>query len=316
LQPGGFLAGRAKSVEQHLGLTFHQYLEHSRNRFSISINGLSVEAIDPFLSKNPKTQVSPKETIPIGDSTVTFQAFTLPHISGLSPQERSRPDLGEGMREAQGFYIYRNGRIISRGHWFGLTRMNELTKQTRVKVEVPRELDTLWQLDIKKSKTEPPASFKANLKDRIDLILEKGKRVHTFRGRKVYGDETVHLWDKIQDHSGFRYEVNLENPIVKATLSSLSSAQAESVSSLFQAIAAQYPFLDAYQEIAGNSSPQAGLNEELLREKLTEIRESRIFSDDPNDVFKVLNKTEPFTKLENLEALIQETWGASDGTNR
>lgn len=314
-EPGRFLAEKIAPVSEHLGLTFHRFIDRTKNKISISVNGNKIVAIDPFLSANPKTQQSPLEVIEIGDQKVSFKAFTLPHASGLSAKERARSDLGDGMREAQGFYIYRNQRLISRGHWFGLARMTELTKQTRVLVDIPRELDSLWQLDIKKSRTEPPASFKAHLKKLIDPLLAKGKRLHTFRGRKDGSTETVHIWDKIRERDGFRYEINLENPVVKATLSSLTTAQAEEVSSLFSTIAEQFPHLDAYQEMAGNLTPiRDNPTNEDISLKLISLYGSGALGLDENKVFQLLKNSEPFNQVENLFSLIQEVWGHNDGT--
>lgn len=314
LEPGKFLAEKIVPVSEHLGLTFHRFIERTKNKIAIYVNGNKISAIDPFLTSNPKTQQSPLEVIEIGDQKVSFKAFTLPHPSGLTASERTRNDLGEGMREAQGFYIYRNQRLISRGHWFGLARMTELTKQTRVLVDIPRELDSLWQLDIKKSRTEPPASFKAHLKKLIDPLLAKGKRLHTFRGRKEGVTETIHIWDKVRERDGFRYEINLENPVIKATLSSLTTAQAEEVSSLFSTIAEQFPHLDAYQEMAGNLTPirDTPSNEEITN-KLSSLYESGVLGKDKDKVFLVLKNSEPFNQIENLSILIQEVWGNVDG---
>ena len=153
--PGPFLAERLGSVRSSLALVFHRFLARRRERLSIKVNGIALRPVDPFLSENPKTQRTGPEVIDIGGAEVRIEAFTLPHPSGLTPEELRRPDLGKGMREAQGFYVYRNERLISHGHWYGLARMNELSKQTRVQVDVPPSLDALWQLDIKKSQAEP-----------------------------------------------------------------------------------------------------------------------------------------------------------------
>ena len=315
LEPGKFLAEKILPVTEHLGLTFHRFLDRPKNKITILLNGHKIPAIDPFLTSNPKTQQSPLEVIEIGDQKVSFKAYTLPHASGLSNMERNRSDLGEGMRESQGFYIYRNKRLISRGHWFGLARMTELTKQTRVLVDIPRELDSLWQLDIKKSRTEPPASFKAHLKKLIDPLLAKGKRLHTFRGRKEGNNEIIHIWDKVRERDGFRYEINLENPVIKATLSSLSTSQAEDVSSLLETIAEQFPHLDAYQEMAGNMTPIREVpTKEEISTKLVSLHESGVLGSEPEKVFLLLKNSEPFNQVEELSNLIQKVWGNNDGT--
>lgn len=314
--PGAFLSEATHRLIGHLGLTFHRYLNRPTGKLVIELNGANIFGIDPFLSSNPKTQFTPQETLLVGEHAVRFQAFTLPHFSGLSPLERRRPDLGEGMRAEQGFYIYRNERLISKGHWFGLARVSELNKLTRIKVDVPRELDNLWQLDIKKSRTEPPASFKVHLKKMMDPILIKGRRVNSFRGRTDKSGEVSHVWDKVSDREGFRYEINLENPVVRATLAKLETNQAESVLALLHLVATHYPYLDLYNEIAGNVSPASPkIGDEFVLEKLKALRSAEILGPDVKSVFEILKTSEPFLEVENLQRLIERVWETADGIN-
>jgi len=308
--PGEFLAMSINEMTRHIGLTFHRYLSRRNNKLSITINKVEVKSIDPFLSENPKTQRTPREALIVGGHEVFFEAFTLPHQSGLSAEERSRIDLGEGMRDAQGFYIYRNERLISKGHWFGLASLSELTKLTRIQVDIPRNLDSLWQLDIKKSRIEPPASFKNHLRKMMEPILKKGKRVHSFRGRSESSAEVVHVWNKVKDRSGFRYEINVENSVVKATLMGLEPSQAESIVSLFGTIASQYPHLDVYNEIAGNAAPAIEVVDDALAiEKLKAMKDAGLFEAGPDSVYAILSMTEPFDNLDNLRDLIDQLWG-------
>lgn len=312
-EPGPFLASTIEPLLRHIGLTYHRLLEPGKDGLRIAINGQPVEAIDPFLKSNPRTQYTPTETIEIGADTVSFTAYTLPHQSGLRQSERGRHDLGEAMRDFQGFYIYRNKRLISKGHWFGLTRMGELTKLTRIQVDIPRELDSLWQLDVKKSSTQPPASFKAHLKNMMDPILNKGRRVHTFRGRRESSDTFIHLWDKVKDRTGFRYEINTENPLVQAALLKLDSTQASQIVGLFDTIASQYPVLDVYNEMASNTAPMVSKSDNAgLTDKLLMLKQADILGADRGAAHSFLKNVEPFNQAENLVELIEQVWGTDE----
>lgn len=307
------LSVRLESLHEHLSFTFHRFLGGLRKRCSITINGVAVEPVDPFLTSNSRTQVSPSETITVGGSQVSFTAFTLPHTSGLSAEERQRADLGIRMREYQGFYIYRNGRLLSRGHWFGLASKSELTKQTRIQVDIPSALDDLWQIDVKKSRAEPPSSFKLHLKTMIEPLLQKGRRVHTFRGRKTETGEVSHLWQKLKNREGFFYEVNLENPMLKGLLSSLPQDKSEQVLDLLVTLARQFPLFDAYQEMAANSVPaqQEWAREELLS-RLRMLKSESALPEDAVLATSLLSKTEPFDSIDYLDELVRTVWGEND----
>lgn len=310
--PGAFLAERLGGVRSNLALVFHRFLADRRDRISITVNGITLRPIDPFLSDNPKTQRTPPETLQIGGAEVRVEGFTLPHPSGLTPGERQRPDLGEGMREAQGFYVYRNRRLISHGHWYGLARMNELSKQTRVQVDVPSTLDALWQLDIKKSRAEPPQSFKLRLRQLIDPILNRGRRVHSFRGRRE-NTEVAHVWTKLKTREGFGYEVNLKSPLVESVLSRLDTDDAERVVGLLQTIASTFPLMDAYVEVATNApSITPRPEQEALITSLRNIRRSGLFSEDPKIAVTQLAGVEPFNSLADLNTLVDHVWKDAD----
>ena len=313
IDPGAYLAARVIALQDHLGLTFHRFMERNQQKLSLFLNGIPVNPIDPFLSSNSKTQHSPSEEIRIGGSKVTFKSFTLPHASAFNSSERNRFDLAEKMREFQGFYLYRNLRLLTKGHWFGLAPMNELTKQTRIMVDIPQGLDDLWQVDIKKSQAEPPSSFRAHLKRMIDPLLEKGRRVHTYRGRKGTSSEAVHVWNKIKERNGFRYEVNLENPAITSVIQTLKSADADSVVSILNLVADSFPYLDAYQEQASNRSPvMNAMSDDELISRLTQVRDSGVLTGGIEVVLHFLSTTEPFSNRPNLEQFARKIWSEND----
>jgi hypothetical protein len=310
--PGAYLAERLGDVRTGLSLIFHRFLASVRGGLTITVNGLVLRPVDPFLSGNPKTQRIAPEILAIGGADVRVEAFTLPHPSGLTAAERQRPDLAEGMRDAQGFYVYRNRRLISHGHWYGLARMSELSKQTRIQVDVPAALDALWQLDIKKSQAEPPQSFKLRLRQLIDPILGRGHRVHTFRGRRE-DTQIAHVWTKLKTREGFGYEVNLESPVVESVLSRLHTEDAERVVGLLQTVANTFPVMDAYVEVAANVPAVAVRpDRDTLIARLADIHGSGLFSPEPDVALTQLIGVEPFNLVDDLQTLVNLVWDGPD----
>ena len=307
--PGEMMRQRVPPLIESLALVFHRYMKRRADSIEIVVNGNLVVPLDPFVTSNPRTQTSPTQHIVIGGSQVSVTAHTLPHVSGLTPEERQRPDLGVQMREAQGFYIYRNERLISHGHWYGLARMDEISKQTRVQVDVPNAIDHLWHLDIKKSRAEPPASFKTELRRIISGVIEKGRRVYTYRGRKEVGSSAVHLWEKIRERDGFRYEVNLENPLVSALLSGLPTADASRVLRLLESLADAFPLHDVFAEMAGNSPVVVAERiESTSLESLRLFRDSNDAQPPIESVVAMLKHVEPFSAMSGLEEKVRMVW--------
>ena len=81
----------------------------------------------------------------------------------------------EGLRSSQGFYIYRNKRLLIWGTWFKLINKEEFYKLARVQVDIPNSFDELWSLDIKKSSVYPPTVIKSRLRDLLPNFVQKSK---------------------------------------------------------------------------------------------------------------------------------------------
>lgn len=215
---------RMDELRDHVALVFHRFLttEPGQPAVSISINNLPVKGLDPFLSRNKATQQLPLQTFPLEGETVPVQAYILPHISRLSSVELELAGGDDGLRRNQGFYIYRNRRLICWGSWFRLIRQEELSKLARVQVDLSNRLDHLWKLDIKKSTTTPPEVLREGLKQIIGKITEGSRNVFVFKGKKASDKRVVHAWDRIIVRDGVSYKINRDHPLIAALIDSAS----------------------------------------------------------------------------------------------
>lgn len=211
------LEEKMQEVKKHLELVFHRYLSGDGvKKLKIYMNGLSLIAFDPFfVSKSSVVMDDEKIEIPGREGKVIIRPYALPHPSNLSKEELEKYGGKDGLRNLQGFYIYRNKRLITWGTWFKLIRMDEFTKLTRVRVDIPNSLDDLWTLDIKKSTAYPPEIVKTRLKQLVGTMSAGSKRTWAFRQRKETKDGVVHVWDKVETREGVKYVVNLEHPTLE-----------------------------------------------------------------------------------------------------
>ncbi|MCC3372294.1 ATP-binding protein [Cohnella sp. REN36] len=205
-------------VREHLSLVFHRYLsgEAGLKKTQISINKVPLASADPFLT-GKSTQVMDEESIVIDGQKIFVRPYTLPHVSMLSQAEISMLGGEEGLRKQQGFYVYRNKRLLVWGTWFRLMRQGELSKLARIRVDIPNSLDYLWTLDIKKSVAVPPEVVRKNLAPIIEKLAGTSKRTWTYRGKKETEESKIHIWDRIKTREGsIVYEINREYPLVEA----------------------------------------------------------------------------------------------------
>lgn len=207
-------------VANYLSLIFHRFLnKEGDENVSIWINNYKLVGIDPFLEKHKKTNVRRTIVLPITDSQgierkITVQPYILPFQKDMSEADKKLVGGIEDYRTKQGFYIYRNERLIIWGTWFGRAR-GELTKHARIKVDIPNTLDDIWGIDIKKQAATIPLIIKNQLTKAVDEAMDIAVKAQTYRGRVEKVDEKVeYIWNrvKVRDDS-FVYKINREAEI-------------------------------------------------------------------------------------------------------
>lgn len=211
------LGRKIDRVRDHLSLVYHRYLagESGITKLKLSINGEKIKGVDPFLTEK-SVQAMDDETLVIQGNKILVRPYILPHISKLTIDEIKMLGGKDGLRKQQGFYVYRNKRLLVWGTWFRMMRKGDLSKLARIRVDIPNTLDDLWTLDIKKSSALPPAEVRKNLEIIINQIAERSKRTWTFRGKKEVNDTETHVWNRMKNkQGGFYYEVNREHPLVQ-----------------------------------------------------------------------------------------------------
>lgn len=211
------LGRKIDRVRDHLSLVYHRYLagESGITKLKLSINGEKIKGIDPFLT-DKSVQAMDDETLVIQGNKILVRPYILPHISKLTSDEIKMLGGKDGLRKQQGFYVYRNKRLLVWGTWFRMMRQGDLSKLARIRVDIPNTLDDLWTLDIKKSSALPPAEVRKNLEIIINQIAERSKRTWTFRGKKEVSDTETHVWNRMKNkQGGYYYEVNREHPLVQ-----------------------------------------------------------------------------------------------------
>lgn len=205
-------------AKKHVELVFHYYYDS----VSIFFNNDRIEKRDPFLINSaPRQQTGRTDPIIINGSIITITPYTLPFANTLTQEEKKL--LGNtSIYDEQGFYIYRNKRLIIWGSWLHMNVRSELSKLARVKIEIPSTLDKEWSLDVKKSTAKIPDKIKDQIKASLEDSIHRSKRTTRFKGVKEQQFEDK-VWNRINLRDGFvKYELNKENPLYKLLSENLS----------------------------------------------------------------------------------------------
>lgn len=205
------------NLRDHLSLVFHRFLEgeFNKKKVKIFVNNILLEPFNPFNESHKATQKPPKEKIKIENSFAFIQPYILPHHSKVSKQEYEKYATDEGYTKQQGFYLYRAGRLLIHGTWWGLNRINESHKLVRIKIDIPNSQDHLWNIDVKKSTASPNSIIRNHLKRILHSVLDKGSRVYTGRARSINEVSSIPFWKVSIDNDIIKFQINKDHPILE-----------------------------------------------------------------------------------------------------
>ena len=211
----------ADRVVQHLGMIFHRFLRGPK-RLSLRVNGRSLKPWDPFLEDSRATQALGDEALTYRGQSIRVRSFVLPHVTRLSQGEYVAAAGPRGWAAHQGFYVYRNRRLIVTGDWLGLGfARDEPTKLARIQLDLPNNMDQDWQLDVRKSVARPPAALAPQLRRIAEVARRGSAQVYRHRGkvieRSVNGD-VAYTWEQTIRGGKVAYRINRRHPVVDALL--------------------------------------------------------------------------------------------------
>lgn len=219
-----------RAVRTYLGMVFHRFLQGSRPRIRIFINGVEqgnrIQPWDPFLQDHPCTQATPIETIALGAYRISVKGFVLPHKDRLGADLHRDASGPEGWNAQQGFYVYRNERLLVAGDWLGLGQGKPWTKEehyklARIQLDLPNTMDQEWQIDVKKSVAIPPAAVRGRLLSLAKEVRQLAREVFAHRGQ--YGPrparpDLVRPWLATTSGGRPKYRIDRDHPLVAELL--------------------------------------------------------------------------------------------------
>lgn len=214
-------------VERHLAMIFHRYLQGPSPRLRLTINGRPIAPWDPFLTNHPsKAWQSPVERRTTSTGVIEAECHVLPHKDKLTPSEYDTASGPDGWTSQQGFYVYRNERLLVAGSWLGLGQGRAWTKEeahrlARIRLDIPNTADSDWAIDIRKSTARPPVELRAWLVRLAEDTRARARHVFAYRGKpapRAGGKPIAEAWKAVHARSGIRYRIESEHPVVREVL--------------------------------------------------------------------------------------------------
>ena len=183
----------AEALTKHIALVFHRFLDVDDERerdVKIRVNGAAVKPWNPFYPAKSEQVLSAnkqKLTVEMFDGTeeiAHMKAWILPHRSEMTKEEEA--EFARISNRAQGFYVYREGRLIQDGGWMEVFGSPEPHYSLlRIEFDFGHELDEAFRIDVKKSRI----LFHPDLEDGLRKILQPVYREAGARYRRKSRDD-------------------------------------------------------------------------------------------------------------------------------
>ena len=285
-------------VSKHLQLVFHRYI--SEDGLKIYVNGGNpIEGWDPFITSNPATQELSDEEIWDPDfKTCTYiQPYVLPHKTKFDSEKEYEAAGGfKGWSRHQGFYLYRNRRLIIYGTWFDLIKKEPAFSLARIKIDISADADDDWKIDIKKSRASLPVYLKEKVLNAIDDCTTRSMKVFNSRGTySKHGPVAPNLdyvWEQTRNNGFYSFRINKKHALLNEIRNQLNDEGKTQLRAYLALVESFAPFMR--NGILTTVNTGEGAHDDAERQK--DLADIRKFI----DVFK----SQGFSKDEILDTVL------------
>lgn len=288
-----------ENTENHLSMTFHKFIESGR--IKIYFKEREIKAWNPFLSSLNSTQAFPEEYL--GNNSVTIKGYVLPHKSKINDEIYNNAGGIKGWNQQQGFYIYRNDRLLVTGGWMKIFRMEEHYKLARIEINLPNNLDEEWQIDLKKSVARPPLEIRDRIKAYATKVRSYAVEVYRHRGKIVRNTGEINftpIWIYQKKGDKYYYKINREHPLIEKIKESACINPQKAISEILNIIESTIPTKSIYIEEAENSEhqmspPEIINNEDSMKNLIIEMYKNLINEGRTKEsAISIISNIEPF----------------------
>jgi hypothetical protein len=305
-----FFHSRIQAVEDHLAMVFHRFMEGPK-RLKIFVNDNLVLPWDPFLKSAKATQQIADERITLFQKQIYITPYVLPHISKMAPDVHQQAAGPRGWNLHQGFYVYRNERLLVAGDWLGLPfAKEEHFKLARIQLDIPNSMDNEWEIDVTKSRARPPDALRKELKHIADVTRRRASEIYRHRGKvlaRKTSQDFVFVWQQLTKRGKFSYRVNREHPLVREALSSDSVVVESLIRMIEETVPVPLLTITNSEHPDQHCPPFEGSSAKEIQKLLSLVYEAMLDSKvTPTVALERLRTMEPFDRFPELVETFKE----------
>lgn len=221
-----YMFTRMREAEDYLMMVFHRFIE--KENFTITINGRVVKPWNPIF-QHPATILVDNKTLIYAGKKIIVRSYLLPSDEQCNENEKNELNRGDALKY-QGFYVYRDNRIINYGTWLSMPHIPKHQKynNVRITIDIPSSLDETFKVDFSKSSLLFPKELLNMFADiartaRAKSSESKKKKMirHKDPAKKEYSD----IWTVTTKEGISHYEINANHPLFRMYTSKLDNKE-------------------------------------------------------------------------------------------
>ncbi len=179
------LTSMCRDLEEHIAMVFHRFLmgEVTRKKLRIFLNNNEVVPWDPYARNEKATKEIDAIRIPVEHEGVHGEVVIEPYIlppskSFSTPQAHSKAAGPKKWNQQQGFYIYRNDRMIQSGGWCRIRTYDEHTKLARFALNFSSKIDGAFKIDVSKMYVQLPPQIRKEVEDKTQPLVIRAREIY------------------------------------------------------------------------------------------------------------------------------------------
>lgn len=292
---------KIENLEKSISHIFGKFLISGEISISIQVKGsipIEIKGWNPFgLIENKSTKVVYNDTLKFKNQSVKVKAFILPTYTNLSKIDQQYMS-GNGLIDQEGFYIYRNKRLIKEGGWLGIDNLDDKSKYARIEVEIPSTLDKEFKINFSKNSIEIPEDLKSSFMEVAKIARKESHNNFNYLNhpstKRTTKKEEDKIWKTSKSNGALVLSINMQHPLIQELSSKLTTNELKKLCSL---ISKSLPV----SMIQGQNTTTISYTENELEDLMNEMYE-KLLKDTNNvsEVKKKMSSMEPFKNNKNL----------------
>lgn len=292
---------KIESLEKSISHIFGKFLLSNEISITVQVKGSIPNAIkgwNPFgLIENKSTKVVYNNIVKYKNESLKFKAYILPAFSNLSKVDQQYM-FGSGLLDQEGFYIYRNKRLIKEGGWLGLDNLDDKSKYARIEVEIPSALDKEFKINFSKNSIEIPEDLKSIFAEVAKVARKESHNNFDYLNhpgtKRTTKKEEERIWKTSKSNGALVLSINMQHPLIQELSSKLTDNELKKLCNL---ISKSLPV----SMIQGQNTTTISYTENELEDMMNKMYE-KLMRDigNANEVKKKMSSMEPFKNNKSL----------------